>query len=63
MITALFTKPIATQAFNLFSLAHKTGTIAKPEASAAVTALRSKAEVMEGSLQVGSNKRPPLRLT
>jgi hypothetical protein len=43
------------QAFNLFSLAHKTGTIPKPQASAAVSALRSKAELMEQSLQEGVN--------
>ena len=52
---ALFTKPIATQAFNLFSLAHKTGTIPKPKATAAVSGLRSKAELMEQSLQAGVN--------
>ena len=46
---------VPLQAFNLFSLAHKTGTIPKPQASAAVSTLRSKAEVMEGSLQDGVN--------
>ena len=52
---ALFTKPIATQAFNLFSLAHKTGAIPKARATAAVSWLRSKAELMEQSLQPGVN--------
>jgi len=53
--SALFTKEMATLAFNLFMGAHKSGELSRAHAMAAVAAVRGIVDELETSIQVGVN--------